>query len=437
MIGVFWVPFLRPWWWLFAPVFLSIELKQLYFWWINWDYFYAKIKWVTLEIIPPKEILLPLKAMEDVFTILYGTLLTPPNWREEWFEGIMAENPDWMSWEIASIEGKLHFYVRLNASHRGVVETALYSHYPEIEIREASDYTKDVPQNIPNEEWDTYGEDFVLGKPAYYPINTYEKFFEPQGEKMQSEDKRMEPIGSLLELMSRLGVGEQFWLQFVITSLTEDQNAGWKKAGQKAIAKMLGRSVKTEKTLWEELLDVIYNLVMGPKKEGSGDKVTYSWPEPMKVESEEKQKSLTGGEKDIVSEIENKIKKPSFRTIIRGVYVAKRENWNSGHRILTRAYFGHFHTQHLNYISFSKATRPKTTYIFRKKIPFLRTRRMFRNFILRFPPLFPNREKETATLSTEELTTIFHFPLKITGLVLPTMGRVESKKGGPPPNLPV
>jgi hypothetical protein len=40
-------------------------------------------------------------------------------------------------------------------------------------------------------------------------------------------------------------------------------------------------------------------------------------------------------------------------------------------------------------------------------------------------------------LNTEELATIFHFPIKVTGLVAPTMTRVESKKGGPPPNLPM
>ena len=146
---------------------------------------------------------------------------------------------------------------------------------------------------------------------------------------------------------------------------------------------------------------------------------------------------LTPGERDKLTEIENKIKKPLFRTSIRGVYVAKRENWNASNKTLTRAYFAHFQTQNLNFVRFTTATRPKTHYIFRKRIPFIRARRMFRNYVLRFPPLFPNRKGEMGVFSTEELATMYHFPIKITGLVAPTMSRVESKKGGPPPNLPV
>ena len=146
---------------------------------------------------------------------------------------------------------------------------------------------------------------------------------------------------------------------------------------------------------------------------------------------------LTPGEREILTEVENKLKKPVFRTNIRGVYVAKRENWNSSHRILTRSYFSHFQTQNLNYLRFNADTRPKTHYVFRRRIPFLRTRRMFRNYVLRFPSFFPDRKKGCAILNTEELATLYHFPLKITGLVFPTMARVQSKKSGPPPNLPV
>ncbi|MBI3631452.1 MAG: hypothetical protein HY219_01115, partial [Candidatus Staskawiczbacteria bacterium] len=47
------------------------------------------------------------------------------------------------------------------------------------------------------------------------------------------------------------------------------------------------------------------------------------------------------------------------------------------------------------------------------------------------------RQSISAILNTEEMATLFHFPIKITGLVAPTMARVESKKGGPPPNLPI
>jgi hypothetical protein len=435
MIIILFFPFLRVWWWLFFPLFLSIELRTLYLWWMNWDFAYAEKKWIILELVPPKEVLVPLKAMEDIFTIMWPSLYAPPNWRERWCEGALDDAAGWMSWEITSIEGQLHFYVRVMADHKNTLETALYGHYPELEIHEVQDYTKNVPQNIPNQEWGVYGEDFILGRPNPYPIRTYEKFFEPQGEKISAEEKRIDPMSSLLELMSRLGTGEQFWLQFITMSSDEP---GFKKEAQDIIAKLSNRPVKHKKTFIDEILDIIHNIVLGPKKEGSGDKVTYKWQESKKSEEGlDREMVLTPGERDVMTEVENKLKRPVFRTVIRGVYVARRENFQSANRVLTRSYFSHFQTQNLNHIRFTSVTRPKTHYFFRTSVPYVRTRRMFRNYVLRFTPLFPDRKRECSILGTEELATLYHFPMKITGLVAPTMTRVESKKGGPPPNLPM
>ena len=433
---VVWIPFLRPWWWIFAPLFLAIELKTLYKWWMHWDYGYSKTKWVMLEIIPPKEVLVPLKAMEDVFATMWGPLIDHPSWREIFCTGSLDYYTDWMSWEIVSIEGQLHFYVRVTAGHRPSLETTLYGHYPELEIHEVDDYTKNVPHNMPNEEWDVYGEDFILGTDQVYPIKTYEKFFEPQGERISAEEKRIDPMASLLEAMSRLGANEQFWLQVITMSVSDTDEPQFRKSAESIIAKLAKRPEKKTKTIWDEIASVLYDLVIGPKKEGSGEKATYKWIESKVSEEGEREMVLTPGEREIITEVENKLKKPVFRTVIRGVYVAKRENWNPVNRILTRSYFSHFQTQNLNYIRFSTLTRPKTHYVFRERIPFIRTRRMFRNYILRFPSFFPDRRKECPILNTEELATIFHFPIKISGVVFPTMSRVQSKKGGPPPNLP-
>ena len=148
---------------------------------------------------------------------------------------------------------------------------------------------------------------------------------------------------------------------------------------------------------------------------------------------------ITPGEREIIAEIENKMKKPVFRTTIRGVYVAKRENFKVPHRVIMRSYMGHFATVNLNHFRFQPKTRPRVHFFWRERRVFLRARKMFRNTVLRFPPLFPNRMSDDLNpiLSTEEMATLFHFPLRVTGMVVPTMAKVESKKGGPPPNLPV
>ena len=434
MAIVFLAPFLRPWWWIFVPVFLSIELRTLYLWWIAWDFAYPKIKWIMLEIIPPKEVLVPIKAMEDIFSVLFNVVSDQANFREIWCDGRLEDAPDWMSFEIVSIEGKIHFFVRVNSNHRSALETALYSHYPEIEIHETSDYVKNVPQNIPNEEWDLYGEDFILGRESAYPIKTYEKFFEPQGERISAEEKRIEPMNSLLEMMAKLGPGEQYWMQIIIHGVFDRDEPEWKNEGQSIIAKLAKRPIKKKKSLLVEVFETISNIILGPQKEGSGEKAKYKF-NVAKSEEGEREMVLTPGEREIITEIENKIKKPVFRTNIKGLYIAKRESWNPSHRIITRGYMSHFSTNNLNFLRFGLITRTKVHDLFRKRRVFLRSRKIFNNAVGRLNPLFPDRRKECAILSTEELATLFHFPVKITGMTLPSIVRVESKKGGPPPNL--
>lgn len=437
MLVVFWLPVLRVWWWIFAPLFLSMELRTLYLWWIGWDFEYSKIKWSVLEIIPPKEILVPLKAMEDVFAAMFGPLIDSARFRELWCDGELGEAPYWMSWELVSIEGTVHFYARVMSQHRTMLEAILYSHYPELEIQEVPDYAKNIPQNIPNEEWDLYGEDFIAtGAPAY-PIKTYEEFFEPQGEKISAEEKRIDPINSLMEAISRLGQGEQYWVQFIITSVGEREGfADFEEEAQGIIGKITKRPVKVKKTFADEVLGMMFHLVYGPGKEGSGEKATYKWIEAKVSEEGEREMLMTPGERATVTEIEDKLKKPVFRTSIRGLYVAKRENWKSSNRLALRSYMSHFSTGS-TLLRFDGATRTKVHNIWRKQRVFLRARRILRNAVLRFPSYFPDRRKGSVLLSTEELATLYHFPFKITSLAFPTVERVEHRKGGPPPNLPI
>lgn len=432
---ILWVPFLRVWWWVFLPLMLSIQLRQLYIWWIDWDFTYARHKWVMLEITPPQENLVPVKAMEDVFAVVWP-IWDGANWKERWIEGELDNSPFWCSWEIVSIEGRIHFYLRCLSVHRTLIETALYAHYPNIEIKEVDDYVNLVPPTVPNEEWNAYGEDFYLANNPAYPIKTYEKFFEPQGEKISAEEKRIDPIISLLEGLSKLGPGEQYWLQFITIPITED-DLPWRKGAQSIINKISKRPEKKEITLSEDLFHTIGQLIFGPEKEGSGEKATYKWVDIRKEESGEREMVLTPGEREMITDIENKMKKATFKVALRGFYVAKRENWKGVHKALARSYLMHFAQQNYNRLTFAVDTRPKVHYIMRGRRVFLRTRKMFKNAVLRFPPMFPDREKFCAILSTEEMATLYHFPLRITGMVAPTMSSVESKKAGPPQNLPI
>ena len=433
---ILWVPFLRVWWWVFLPLMLMLQLKTIYLWWIAWDYDYQKQKWVLLEITPLESMLMPLKAMEDVFTSIWP-LMDKANFREIWCDGELSNGPYWCSWEIASVEGQIHFYVRCLQQHRMSIESALYGHYPDIEIREVQDYVKLVPPTIPNEEWDMYGEDWDLYRENAYPIKTYEKFFEPQGERIAAEEKRIDPIISLLEAMSKMGPGEHYWVQFTTVPIIDYDEPKWRPEGQKIINNIAKRPEKKEPTFFEMLFHALRELAMGPQKEGAGESASYSWvPLEKDEETDELRISLTTGEREIITEIENKIKKPAFRTNIRGVYLAKRENWKAQNRVMSRSYMGHFSTNNLNSLGFQSETRPRVHFFMRKRRVFMRARKMFRMAVLRFPPLYPDRSSLCPILSTEELATLWHFPLRVSGGSL-AMGKVESKRAAPPPNLPI
>jgi len=433
---ILWVPFLRVWWWVFLPLMLMSQLKTLYLWWIGWDFDYAKQKWVLLEITPMEVLLMPLKAMEDVFTSIWP-LMDVANFREVWCDGELQNGPYWLSWEIVGIEGKIHFYVRVLQQHRNSLEAALFAHYPDIEIHEATDYVKLVPPTIPNEEWDMYGEDWEQKNKAAYPIKTYEKFFEPQGERISAEEKRIDPIISLLEALSKLGSGEHYWVQFITVPIVDHDEPDWREEGQKIINKIAGRPEKKEITFMQMLTHTFGELIGGPAKEGEGESASYSWlPMEKDEETDELRVSLTPGEREVITEIENKLKKPVFRTNIRGVYVAKREAWRASNRVISRSYMGHFSTNNMNYLGFSSETRPRVHFFMRKRRVFMRARKMYRMAVLRFPPHYPNRHRLCPILSTEELATLWHFPLRVSGGSL-AMTKVESKKAGPPANLPV
>lgn len=433
LLIILWVPFLRMWWWFFLPIMLAAQLKVLYLWWIGWDFDYAKQKWVLLEITPLAELLMPMKAMEDVFSAIWP-LMDVANFREIWCDGELPNGPYWLSWEIVSIEGKVHFYIRCLEQHRVSIESALFGHYPDMEIHEVPDFTKLVPPTVPNEEWNMYGEDWAYDKHSAYPIKTYEKFFEPQGERISAEEKRIDPIISLLEILGRLGPGEHYWVQITTVPIVDHDEPDWKKEGQKIINIIAKRKEKKETTLMEDLRHVFSDIINGPNKEGE----SYSWPSMEKDEETDEWKvSLTSGEREVIAEIENKLKKPVFRTNIRGTYIAKRDKWKAPNRVISRSYMGHFATGNLNYLRFSPKTRPRVHFFMRKRRVFMRARKMFRMAVMRFPPLYPDRHEICPIMSTEELATLFHFPLRITGMVTPTLEKIESKKAGPPANLPV
>lgn len=436
------------WWWIFFPFISFFLFRFFYLWWIRWEVFYKKFKWILLEIKPPREVVKPFSAMENVFSMLWA-VWDDPNWRERWCKGAFVPGAGgWFSIEICSFGGEIHFYLRIPSGFRNAAESALYSQYPEVEIFEVEDYTQKVPKNIPNEKWDLYAEDYTLAKDDFYPIKTYPMFFEkPEEEKRVIEEKRIDPLDALLEQLSKFQSGEQTWIQIVCCPVTDAQVPfNWIKEGRAMADKIAKRkSPSPPKNLFQEIIETFFP--------GSAKK-----EEKPSMELIAPELRLTPGEKEILAGIENKIKKSSFQCWIKQVYIYKKdEPYTPGNYLLFRQYITQqLGLQNMNMIVFFGATRTRIHYWIKDRRLYLRKRQRFKEAIERLPSFFPWNhvgnppplikfltrfgyrlppgKKSTCILNPEELATIFHFPAKIK---VPTIARIEAKKGGPPPELPI
>jgi len=409
----------KTWWWLLLPFLFWKPFRILYFYFIQerWD---ATLKKIVLEIRMPKEVLKPIRAMEQVFAGFHA-IHDVFTWREKWLEGQFQQS---ISLEIVSLGGEVHFYIRAAKIFRNIIESNIYSQYPEAEIFEVEDYTKQVPQDIPNKDWDLWGTSFVNTKPDSYPIKTYLKF---ESERETKEEKRIDPLAGFLEGMAGLRPGEQLWLQIRATP-TRDETKPWVKQGLEIRDKLVRRLGKPKsKPMIQEVAEV---LIAGKPPGAAPAEEKEIIPPEMK---------LTPGEREIVAAIEEKISKFGFDCHIRFIYLGKRDVFL---KPMSRFAFGLF--KEVSYENIGGFKPDKTIMTKVKSVPFwfldkrrvyIRKRRLFKNYQKRWPPWFP-RSGGTSILNTEELATLFHFPGKIVAPA-PAIPRVEVKKGEAPSGLPV
>lgn len=416
---------IKAWWWLPLPFILWKPASYLWLFWRT-ELFLKKQKMILLEIKIPKETLKPVRAMEDIMAGLWQSFYDPPLFWEKWWEGKVILG---LQLETVSIGGEIHFFIRCPDYRRDIVESNIYSQYPEAEITLTEDYTKNVPQDMPNKDWDMWAADFRLFKPNPYPIKTYKDF---ETETEREEEKRVDPMASLLEVMGKMKPGEQLWVQIQATPISEHFAESFWKEGE-ALKEKLAKRPETPKPkpVLQEAAEI---LIKGPaEEEKKGPVLELIAPELR----------LTPGEKEIISGVEKKIAKPPFRCHIRFIFLGRREVWFKANLRLILSFFGRYVTENLNAPfplgkTITKVTsRPPLNLLDSRRL-YLRKRKIFRLYRERFGPMFPragNRKTGTIILNTEELASLYHFPSR---MVAPAPGvpRVEAKKGGAPPELP-
>lgn len=459
---------------LYIGVFLFIRILYIYgknkFIDIKETQFLAQRKFAVWEIMIPTEIEKTPLAMENVFSIIHGTLIGPGPIDYN----IYGIREYLYVWEIVGRNGFVNFYVNIPVEYTELVKSALYSNFPTIEVKEAEDWKNDLPTFDPDKKiylkngvrYRVKLSELILTKPDVYPIKSYvdfgfkEKFVDPE-----EEGRISDPLANVLEAVGSAGKDEIIVYQLLIQPATDD----WKEEGLRLRDQMLGRNQQKKgsglKGLFDDLLresrlwltagiDRLMHLFTGGHIGSIEEQV-----KQLQKENEMFPQALTLSkrEMEIIYAIERNISKLGFTTWVRIGYIAPQQSYNVAKYENLVYSFKQFNSQDLNgfmtnpyfygesYIRLKHLLDLKTLYyiwwkyrgiilpINKRSLDALRQYNLFTLLTKKVPGKRKIGHK-ALILNTEELATIYHFPTK--GVVAPYIKRIEAKRKRPPMGLP-
>jgi hypothetical protein len=372
---------------LWLPVGLAVLLWPLWLTFIRSQYV-SRIEYVTLELKPGDNTPKTARPMELIFySLYYRTEITRQN---ALLKGIVR-----VPWcfEIHATKGIVRFYIHVPKQHRPAIEGRIRAEYRDIDIDEARDYTRERAFNP--FEMRLAVREYTLSKNDAYPIRTYVAH--------EQAKERRDVFSELLEDLTATKEGEELWISLMVRPHQRD----W---GDSFLAFL---DVPRD-TLHQDAHEQIHSII------GSTGDVRHA----------------TDTQKDLVTAIEEALKKPSFDCGLRVMYVADRSVWNDSRADGLDHLFDRFGDHTLNgfsaYDPRDVVTWPLTDIFV--ALPALRMEyflKMYRQRAFFSPPYYGR----AFVLNTEELATMFH---------MPKVGRASAlsrSRGGarlePPDNLPV
>lgn len=405
-------------WWVWLPVVLFFIASGSWLDYRRKEYLLGAGKWegewVLLEIHSPREIEKSAKAMDQVFASLYSVRNFAGNFFEKWWDGEVSL---WFSFEIASLGGQIHFYIRTPSQYQRIVEAFLHAQYPDVEIVKVDDYIHVMPEkfdDLAKVNYRLWGSELVLVKDDAYPIRTYVEF------ESQTDEQNLDPVAALVELLGKLKPSEHLWLQILI---------------RPADTVLHEKGKKLVKELREK------------------QKVTR-----VGAEGEEYEYFAVGtpGETEMMKSIERSVSKLAFHTLIRYIFMAPEDIYSSS--VPRRGIVGVFNQyaseamnkfRH-NYFVATQVQWHYYPYLFPKARLAERRKTLYKHFRERkfpdegfytrllnvSPANLMSFNTSTILLTTEELATIFHLPSNLV-ITAPMMKKVQSRRVGPPAGLDI
>lgn len=321
-------------------------------------------------------------AAESMFASLHGLLKDDPTTQEQ------------ISFEIASSDSGMKFYVACPYSIHKFVESQIYAHYSYAQVIETSDYT----QRIKNRDLFFGSSEITLSKETFFPINTFRDF-------------EVDPLSSITSSLTGVMPGEEIWIQLVIKPLPDI----WQGDGHDYVNAVRSGKILKQKPILNQVIDTIVTElgnvvdsfiknVTNPMRDAN-IKATYAKSEPVR---------LSAGQELQLKGIENKLSKMGFEVGFRVLSFSQDKQRVTSNLRSVYASLRQFSSSNIN--SFTSDNDFNDIDILAR-------------FINRH-----HSDGKTFVLNTEELASIYHFPTS--NVETPNISWVHSKKSEPPINLP-
>lgn len=332
-----------------------------------------------MQIVVPKNNDKKELSAEQLFASLHGILRSKGEIEKE---GILQEH---ISFEIASEQNVINFYVWVPSHLRDYVESQIYAQYPTVQIiADVEDYaTKDIGDRL------TVLSEVKTIKDSIYPIKTFTTF-------------EVDPLAGITTVLATLQPDEQLWIQYLMRPIDDS----WHAKSLTYVAESKGGKRASMFDNWQqrifllplELIIRFFQALVAP---------------PIREEKKEEKKELSPGQTTVNSAVEAKAEKIGYEVKIRVAYIGDTAELAKQRLQALFGGFKQFNTINLNGLTGGGYdTTPEALQEYRA--------RYF--------------EGAGFILNVEELASLYHLPH--TSVETPNIAWTTTKVGEPPTNLP-
>ena len=358
-------------------VWMPIVAVLMFLTWRN----YRKIE----DFTPVESVLLVLEiprtndkqelAAEQLFASLHGILRDNKELR------LSGGHQEHISFEIASVNGQIRFYVWVPKTLQSFVEGQIYSQYPTVQIHQADeDYTEHERDHEV-----AYSTELTLTTDEFLPIRTFQNF-------------EVDPLAGITGTLAKLETtGEELWIQVLVRPIPDD----WQNAADRYI-----NSIKNGR---------MFSLPgFGGSMQWLIGVLGALWQPPEQGANQSTAVELSDRDKTRISEAEKKATKLGYEVKIRLVYMGESQTNAKLRMQALVGTFKQFNSTNLNGFHAVKGAFGKEFIDKYRK----------RSFI-----------GDGFILNIEELASVFHLPH--TNVETPNIVWASSKTAEPPSKLPV